>query len=412
MSKPLYFVKPLSGLQVATKLRNALIEGLPAAPLHTITAHTSVTDSHLQISANNQPAADFFESNKQYGEFIDEVKKHKHIYIKNLTFSFRSWSMSYHQKPEDVVATIDVGETQHTGKDNAIALLDALHKQFNLKTRAAVIAESLPKEAQERLRSYDTAVNDLTANVSQLGTVLTEQSEKLGDFIRDKTEELEAKYQDREDELQQRHNKRSEELANQESEFKKRVSEFDDRERTVVRRDLLKKISEKIEEQKTAKLSETTAQKRQVIHIACGTSMLIGLGLVGVGVHGLYQSVESDWLKFIPFTTGVLLFASTLVFYLKWNNAWFTEHARAELANRKFAADILRASWIAELYFEWKEEKPVDFPPELIHSFTNGLFKDENWTNEGHHPAEQLVAGIAKFKKIKVGEGGLEIDNK
>jgi hypothetical protein len=77
---------------------------------------------------------------------------------------------------------------------------------------------------------------------------------------------------------------------------------------------------------------------------------------------------------FLPISAGTGIFVSTAIYYIRWNDRWFRDHASAEFANRKFGADILGASWLAELFFEWDEKKDFNFPPELLQSFARGLF--------------------------------------
>jgi hypothetical protein len=94
-----------------------------------------------------------------------------------------------------------------------------------------------------------------------------------------------------------------------------------------------------------------------------------------------------------------VLFVSTAIFYIRWNDLWFKAHANADFENRKFYVDVVRASWIAELLFEWKEKKEVPFPEQLITSYPTGLFQSNDLVkvcgSNGRHPLPRRSPGPA-----------------
>ncbi len=100
------------------------------------------------------------------------------------------------------------------------------------------------------------------------------------------------------------------------------------------------------------------------------------------------------------------MFASTLVFYIRWNNLWFMQHAQAEFASRKFLADISRASWLAELYFEAAKAQAPGFPPEMIARFARNLFLNDPWSQGDMHPIGELVTALSQATKVKIDKAG------
>jgi hypothetical protein len=136
---------------------------------------------------------------------------------------------------------------------------------------------------------------------------------------------------------------------------------------------------------------------------ACMTAMLLGV-LVAVG-FAIKLLLSPDW-KFVPgVTTGLLLAASTFVYYIKWSDQWFKEHARAEIRNRRLEADIQRAAWLSEMFFETKDKQ---LPESFFEHFARGLFSEEQM-QDTEHPADQLAKLVRSVSGVKVGKEGVDI---
>ena len=137
--------------------------------------------------------------------------------------------------------------------------------------------------------------------------------------------------------------------------------------------------------------------------------MMAAMGLAAFFAWRLIAFSNPDPRFLFPLSAGILTFVSTLIFYLRWTDHWFKEHSHAEFQNQKFAADILRASWVAELFFEGDTKEGVQLPPELLGSFTRGLFVDNYASSNKHHPIDNLLDFASKFQKIKLDKTGCEI---
>ena len=87
--------------------------------------------------------------------------------------------------------------------------------------------------------------------------------------------------------------------------------------------------------------------------------------------------------------------AATIIFYIRWNDSWFRQHADEEFQLKRFELDIDRASWVVEMALEWKDEKGTEIPEELIERFTENLFKDQNIFESAKHPSEE--SGYSTF---------------
>jgi len=206
------------------------------------------------------------------------------------------------------------------------------------------------------------------------------------------------------------HNKK-EQLDRREGEHRAKVAEFELRESTAVRRDLLKQMRKQLDLQKEIKLSHATEKKRYVIHGVCLAALLVGVAVVACFAAIIFSKESTNWRHVAPITAGLLLFGSTLVYYMRWTNAWFREHAEAEFRNKRFGGDILRASWLAELAFEWHKEEQEVLPESLITNFSRNLFVDERFADT-EHPADMVAAAVKGISKMSVGKEGVNVEMK
>lgn len=294
--------------------------------------------------------------------------------------------------------------------ENPIPVLAALHKALDFipfdSGQASLLGES---EARILLRQQD-AGNSLLAEIDRLGRFTTEQIErnsrhfealtvKADEYLVGMRERLESEYREKHAEL----DKGVKALAAEKA-------ELDSRENRHARRALLADIRKQIQDNSQVHLSASTNEKRHAIRMASFGAMAIGLLLLITMLVLAASSGAADWYEIAGASTGTLLFGSTLVFYLRWENLWSTQHADFEWRNRKFADDALRASWLAELLFEWHEEKGKGpFPPELIRSFSTDLFA--TWkTSASEHPSEDLVKLLQSLKRVRVGRNLLEVE--
>jgi hypothetical protein len=121
---------------------------------------------------------------------------------------------------------------------------------------------------------------------------------------------------------------------------------------------------------------------------------------------------QINYYLFVPIGTLTAVFVSTMIYFIRQHNQWYRINADAELANKKFETDMLRASWLAEMFFEWDEQKKVAFPEQMISSFTKNLFESGNASCSATHPLEDIIKTSDKFSKIKLGKYGIELEQK
>lgn len=315
-------------------------------------------------------------------------------------------------------------------------ILDALSKSFDLLIKESVsedhpwakfadVAASLEYATTRLLRDASEQVRE---NASQLQRAAQEGEAELNR----RRQELEREYQEKRDRAEaladQRQAKLLAEIESErrqvseaaqakeadiqarEAAFSQKVAEFETRDSRWVRRNLLAEIQKRIEANKIAKLSDETLKKRRIVHATCQAVMAVGLLFVGLMFYLASSSQETRWYHIAGSSAGTLLFGSTMVFYLRWTNDWFAQHARIEFRNIKFADDILRASWLAELAFEWETERKTEFPKELMQTFSRDLFLSAT-DGPAKHPTDDLARVVRTFRRLRLGRGIVDVES-
>ncbi len=286
-----------------------------------------------------------------------------------------------------------------------LVIYEAITKHYELLGPEMAISESLPQFQQQQAALNDEAIRAMKATAASIAETLAKQAVENAKHLN----EINSKSQDllaqRERKLDEIHAKKLAEIEQRESEHAARVEEFNLLESRGVRRSLSDQFQEAIDDK--FKVSRDTLWLRVPVHVACIAGMISGIALVTVFVMKVFQAEAFEPLLLLPVAGGTLLFGTTFVFYLRWCNQWFQQHAEYEFQKSRFAKDVIRASWIAELLFEAAGENndgSVEVPEFLVEQFAKNLF-DTPRTNQKHHPIDDLYRYARRFKKISVGAG-------
>ena len=102
--------------------------------------------------------------------------------------------------------------------------------------------------------------------------------------------------------------------------------------------------------------------------------------------------------KLIRFGLSATAFVGTMIFYIRWCDNWFRQHADEEFLLKRLLLDIDRASWIVEMSLEWAEEKGTEIPEELIDRLSNNLFSGKNDISQPTHPSETFETTTARYR--------------
>lgn len=301
--------------------------------------------------------------------------------------------------------------------NQTLHVLGSLHKHFALTAAPDLVLDQLPEPWQKAIRIQESALRQLNADVARIGTFALQQTKANADHIREMTHDLQSKFQLRQTEMDEeyrakhaaldsQHQARTQSVLEREEHLKRQQQEFDYRESTAVRRDLLGKIRAHLQEYKETRLSTSVRRKRWPIHLVCVVA-IIGVGAsFGFILREFLGTERTDWRYAGPLAFLAGTFATILWYYIRWNDQWFREHANAELATQRFMADILRASWLAELVFENKDR---ELPDTLLKQFATDLFRTTSRAGT-KHPLDSAEDLLRRLTRLKVGPNAIEIE--
>lgn len=402
----LFFLRQPPAIEIAEKLARVVSEISPKSSITNFTLTTNVGDIDF-LGAN----ANVLGSNlDQHGLF-----KAGQAFLKDRPFldvtgggvnTHDGYSIGIRTDRGGFHFVLNTTSPRERNPQLTAPVADALNKHFNLFRQAETSASFIPDQEQSALKTAQTILLEFASQAARLSQLSADNTEKMNQIIIQKTAALEQLYEKKNASLDEAHQKKTKELSDEREAFAKDKAKFDARENTVVRRDLLGKIQAIIENQKKIEITTDTLSKRKPVGYVCSALFSLSVLLLALFGYKIFTETSPAWFHIAPFSTGVLLFISTAIFYIRWNDQWFKEHANAEFENRKFSRDIVRASWIAELLFEWKEKKEVPFPDQLISSYTTGLFNDSDVVKTTKHPFDDLKSLAGSVSEIKFSEKG------
>lgn len=367
-------------------------------------------------------------------ELLQTLEKNNLNIIENLSTAIQGLHISYHRggvnyfnnlskekSPfyDEIKITTNANTT--LDDDEIVKVITTLSKQLNPYV-AGQTAGKL-SEAQMHLEAiHNATLSRLEVLNEELINKTHQYREELTTQFTQRTQELENNYVKKITEHETHICEIKNLLEEEKIQLENRKTELDDRDNTharrEIRRDILKEIKER---QKEFALTIGTQKLRAPIHILM--FFLIGY-FVGMSFSNAITMYEIDLFKDIQITLILSIkqlfymigTVGSILFYIKWANKWFEQHASAEFQMKQFELDMERASWLVETSLEWNDKKGNEMPQELLKSLANNLFVIEKTKNEPVvHPADQLASallGSATTIKLKAGESMIEVDPK
>lgn len=176
-----------------------------------------------------------------------------------------------------------------------------------------------------------------------------------------------------------------------------RAKDLDDRDSRHVRREIRKDLKKALADRSQKfELSNSTVGKRRVIHGLFAILLAVSLAMLWQFLPKTTEDYEAAdfWVRVGKSAFAALAFAMTAVFYIRWNDWWFRQHADEEFRLKRLELDIDRASWVVEMALEWQREKgagPV--PAEIMEGITRNLFESPA-ASRPMHPAEDALTAL------------------
>lgn len=295
-------------------------------------------------------------------------------------------------------------------------LILAAHRHLHAYERTESIDKLLGNELAEFYRRREQGLlrlEDLTQKLIQQNE---EYRNKIDTEYLKLKERLETENKETQNLLITEFNNRKQKLAEKETSLEQRAKELDDRSSKHARRQIRKDLKDELASRSQEfTLTEKTSAKRLPVHAIFIVLISVFSAFIILAIKAHVES--SDILyKAIRLGLSSAAFAATAIFYIRWNDHWFRQHADEEFRLKRFELDIDRASWVVEMALEWKDEKGTEIPKELIDRLTRGLFSDQKDAKIPKHPSEELANALLSAStrlSLKIpGLGEASIDKK
>jgi hypothetical protein len=410
-------LKALAAAEVMERLAN-VAASLPPGPIQwAVTTNVGA----LGISAQ-APKAAALSTDPSFTQLLEMVRGRRHVLCRT---AYVHSNANPHSK---VTYTCDDGlsgriEITAQNPAEALALLKAVEDLFNVAPLEDLVGVGpLADSERAAMKARERSVADLREEIGKLATFLSELSQKEVENRRQFQQQLELDFRQKADVLDSEHKAKlasvderkaqaDAEVASKEQALEQRVAQFNTKEAKFVRRDLLTQLTNLLKESEALELSKGTQKKRGLVHVFVWIMLLASGGLAAAMAYKVLNG-SPDWHFLGPMAGGTLTFFATLVYYLKWNDRWFREHAEVELASKRYKSDIVRASWVAELVSEWAAEDNKELPKELVEAFTRNLFNSVGPVRESEHPIEFLGNMMKRAEEIDFSKGRIAIRGK
>ena len=293
--------------------------------------------------------------------------------------------ISYQEDPSDPV---EVGRS-----------LIAIERQFVPLNRAVAIEQVLGPEMAEFYQRREEGLSRLETLTQKLVKETHDYRMGLDAEMAEHKRALTASFDEKNQALDAKYEERTAALELHEQELEKLRRDLDDRSARHARREQSRALQQKIAD-RSEKFTLTTAtqRKRLPVHGIFVFLLLLSGGLIARSLLFPAMATEGGalWLELGRLPLGVLGFALTAVFYIRWNDQWFRQHADQEFRLQQLALDVDRAGYATEMLLEWQEDKAGEMPAVMVDRLTAGLFTDQTTVARAQHPSEDVTAALLK----------------
>jgi hypothetical protein len=281
--------------------------------------------------------------------------------------------------------------------------------------------------APQSTRGLDDLEALYRSTVLRLETKFAEQIEKITSWTVEQTAAFEKKKLELTEEgraersaLQAEYEIKQKQFQQEAEALEQRRKQLDDRDymhaRRGIRADLQKIVA--MREEKFS-LTPSTRRLRTPVHI-----LMLALIAFLLVLNGLYlnQFLKLDLnssptiLIWSAIKQGLLaaILVGAMLYYVRWMNRWFEEHAHAEFLLKQFQLDIDRASWVVETALEWRRDQKAEIPSPLLEGITRNLFAQRETEEKGTGVDDlaSALVGNASGVKLKLGDSEVSLDRK
>ena len=294
-------------------------------------------------------------------------------------------SISFSNNPSD---SIDASQT-----------LAAVCSQFVPFNRMTEIKRVLGPEMAEFYRLREDGLSRLESLTQKLVTETHDYRMQLDAEMADHKRALTESFEEKTRGLDTKYEERNARLESRELDLNNLRRELDDRSARHARREQSRALQNKISDRsENFTLTQSTQSKRYPVHIIFVALLLLSSALIAFSLSVPVQATEGAefWLGLGRLPLGALGFALTAVFYIRWTDQWFRQHANQEFRLQQLALDVDRAGYATEMLLEWQEDKGGEIPAVMVDRLTTGLFTDQTSATPVRHPSEDATATLMK----------------
>lgn len=284
---------------------------------------------------------------------------------------------------------------------------------FQIVSEAEALRKLSDNKSSAVIAAYAENIENLQNISSNLITTFAKQQQALESDFQERRRILDDEIRQKKSQIEQEHNEKIASLQSQIAEFESDKKAFDDRKNTHARRQLLGRMEAILNERTSSNFSQETIDKYKAAEALLSRFALGIFSISGIWLSLFIYSYirETVYYAAMAAASATLIAGSLVVIWLiKLRLKWYGTHTQFETSNRRFIMNMLRASWVVEMYYEWKSERGTEMDKTLTDRLTVGLFTESDSQGTIQHPAEELINAIAKIKKIKVNKDGLEIE--
>ena len=308
--------------------------------------------------------------------------------------------LSLQRNREQGVDDIQIGYQQDPADPVEVSrALIAIQRHFVPLNRAAEIERFLGPELSEFYKRREESLSRLEALTGRLVEETHDYRIRLDAELANHKQALAESFEQKEQTLEKQHQARASELQAREQALHKLRTELDDRSARHARREQSRALQKKISDRSDKfTLTQDTQRKRHPIHLIFVGLLLVTGMLIMDSLFSSKTAAEgaSLWFELGRLPLSVVGFALTAIFYIRWNDHWFRQHADQEFRLQQLALDVDRAGYATEMLLEWQEDKAGEMPAVLVDRLTTGLFTDQTEAPAVRHPSEDITAALLK----------------
>lgn len=276
-------------------------------------------------------------------------------------------------------------------------LLASAHKSLKAYERTESTDKLLGDELAEFYRRREQGL----LRLEELTDKIIRQNEEYRQKLDEETSHLRTQTTTELDAEKKRLHKEYEDknaaLQEREKNLEERVKDLDDRDSRHARRQIRKDLKDELAQRgKEFTLTDKTRQKRKPLHALF--ILLIIVACTFLSINAYYVIIDTsrlaDWYVTIRLSLSVAAVAAAIIYYIRWNDQWFRQHADEEFKLKRLELDVDRASWVVEMAHEWKDEKGTELPESLIERLANNLFEADSKSETVKHPNEDLASAL------------------